>query len=77
VAGVLCPLAIKLKFRFGYDDALDVIAVHFLGGILGSLLLGVFGSAAVKATGLSVSEPAPADEAQLEQVQQDMAAYSM
>jgi ammonium transporter len=51
IAGAVCPFAIKLKFRFRYDDALDVIAVHFLGGILGSLLLGVFGSSAVNADG--------------------------
>ena len=43
-AGAVCPLAIKLKFRFKYDDALDVIAVHFLGGIIGALLLGIFGN---------------------------------
>ena len=41
-AGVLCLLAIRLKTKFGYDDALDVVAVHLVGGILGSLLLGVF-----------------------------------
>ena len=44
-----CFLAIALKFRFGYDDALDVVAVHLVGGILGSVLLGLFADTAVNA----------------------------
>ncbi len=32
----------SIKFRFGYDDALDVVGVHLVGGIAGSLLLGLF-----------------------------------
>ena len=42
VAGAVCPLAILLKFRLGYDDALDVVGVHLVGGIIGTLLVGVF-----------------------------------
>jgi Amt family ammonium transporter len=42
VAGYLCFLAVSLKFRFGYDDSLDVVGVHLVGGIVGSVLLGVF-----------------------------------
>jgi ammonium transporter, Amt family len=42
LAGVICFLAIQLKFRFGYDDSLDVVGVHLVGGITGSLLLGLF-----------------------------------
>jgi Amt family ammonium transporter len=42
VAGLLCFFAIRLKFRFGFDDSLDVIGVHLVGGIVGSLLLGLF-----------------------------------
>src|SRR5207245_5598163 len=42
VAGALCYLAINLKFRFGYDDSLDVVGVHLVGGMLGSALLGLF-----------------------------------
>jgi Amt family ammonium transporter len=41
VAGVLCFLAVSLKYRFGYDDSLDVIGVHLVGGIVGSLMLGL------------------------------------
>ena len=47
IAGVLCYLAVSLKFRFGYDDALDVVGVHLVGGVLGSLLLGLFADDAV------------------------------
>ena len=42
VAGVVCSLAISLKTKFGYDDALDVIGVHLVGGLVGSLLIGFF-----------------------------------
>jgi Amt family ammonium transporter len=45
VAGAVCPLAISLKYRFGYDDALDVVGVHLVGGIIGTLLVGLLGSA--------------------------------
>jgi Amt family ammonium transporter len=51
VAGVVCLLAVSLKFRFGYDDALDVVGVHLVGGIIGSLLLGIFASVAVNPAG--------------------------
>ncbi|MDQ1520443.1 MAG: ammonium transporter, Amt family [Actinomycetota bacterium] len=51
VAGVLCYLAVSLKFRFGYDDALDVVGVHLVGGVVGSVLLGLFADAAVNQAG--------------------------
>jgi len=51
VAGVVCYLAIALKFRFGYDDSLDVVAVHLVGGLIGSILLGFFADAAVNEAG--------------------------
>jgi Amt family ammonium transporter len=41
-AGVICAFAVSLKFRFGYDDSLDVVGVHFVGGLVGSLLIGFF-----------------------------------
>ncbi len=47
VAGVVCFLAVSLKFRFGYDDSLDVVGVHLVGGIVGSLLLGILAQASV------------------------------
>jgi len=51
IAGVLCCLACSLKFKFGYDDSLDVIGVHLVGGIVGSVLLGLFADAAVNEAG--------------------------
>ena len=49
VAGVVCFLAIQLKFKLGYDDSLDVVGVHLVGGIVGSLMLGLFADEAVNA----------------------------
>jgi Amt family ammonium transporter len=51
IAGALCMLAVSLKPKFGYDDSLDVVGVHLVGGIAGSLLLGVFGDASVNEFG--------------------------
>ena len=51
IAGIVCYLAIALKFRFGYDDSLDVVAVHLVGGIVGSVLLGVFADRSVNELG--------------------------
>jgi ammonium transporter, Amt family len=51
VAGAVCYLAIRLKFRFGYDDSLDVVAVHLIGGVIGSILLGLFADATVNPAG--------------------------
>jgi Amt family ammonium transporter len=40
-AGVVCSFAVGAKFRFGYDDSLDVVGVHFVGGVVGVLLIGL------------------------------------
>ena len=55
VAGVLCALAVTLKYKLGYDDSFDVVGVHLVGGMVGTLMLGfvasdVFGDGA--STGL-------------------------
>jgi Amt family ammonium transporter len=50
-AGIVCFYAVDLKFRFGFDDALDVVGVHLVGGILGSLLVGIFASKAINSAG--------------------------
>ena len=42
IAGAACSYAVLLKTKLGYDDALDVVGVHFVGGIIGSLLIGLF-----------------------------------
>ncbi|MCM2413082.1 ammonium transporter [Streptomyces sp. RKAG290] len=44
-AGVVCSYAVAWKFRFDYDDSLDVVGVHFVGGIVGTLLIGLFATA--------------------------------
>ena len=40
VAGGLCALAVGLKYRFGFDDSLDVVGVHLVGGLVGTILTG-------------------------------------
>lgn len=51
IAGVVCYLAVRMKPRLGYDDALDVVGVHGVGGIWGALATGMFASAAVNSGG--------------------------
>ena len=43
VAGALCALSVGLKFKLGYDDSLDVVAVHLVGGIVGTIMIGFVG----------------------------------
>jgi len=49
IAGVLCALAVGMKYRFGYDDSLDVVGVHLVGGLAGTLLIGLFATASAPA----------------------------
>jgi len=42
LAGGLCALAVELKFRFGFDDSLDVVGLHLVGGFIGTVYLGFF-----------------------------------
>lgn len=51
IAGALCMLAVGVKTRFGYDDSLDVIGVHLAGGLIGTLLLGLFADKSINAAG--------------------------
>jgi Amt family ammonium transporter len=44
IAGAICPFAVGLKERFGYDDSLDVVGVHLVGGVIGTLLIGFLAS---------------------------------
>ena len=50
-AGVICFFAVRMKPRFGYDDALDVVGVHAVGGIFGALATGLFASLIVNPAG--------------------------
>ncbi|SPF46324.1 ammonium transporter [Syntrophobacter sp. SbD1] len=51
IAGAVCYGAVNLKSRFGYDDALDVVGVHGVGGSLGALLTGLFASKLINPDG--------------------------
>jgi Amt family ammonium transporter len=44
LSGVVCALAIELKFKLGFDDSLDVVGIHLVGGLLGTLYIGFFGT---------------------------------
>jgi ammonium transporter, Amt family len=49
LAGVFCALAVGLKFKLGFDDSLDVVGVHLVGGLWGTLAVGLFASATATA----------------------------
>jgi ammonium transporter, Amt family len=49
LAGVFCALAVGLKFKLGFDDSLDVVGVHMIGGLWGTLAVGLFASSATTA----------------------------
>ncbi|MFZ8926968.1 MAG: ammonium transporter, partial [Candidatus Nanopelagicales bacterium] len=49
IAGVLCALAVGLKYKLKYDDSLDVVGVHLVGGLVGTLLIGVLATEAAPA----------------------------
>ena len=51
ITGFVCYLCLTLKTKFGFDDSLDVIAVHLVGGLAGSLLLGLFADTAINGLG--------------------------
>ncbi|OMC23818.1 ammonia channel protein [Mycobacterium colombiense] len=48
-AGVVCAFAVGAKLRFNYDDSLDVVGVHFVGGVVGVSLIGLFATAVMTA----------------------------
>jgi len=51
VAGLVCALAVRVKFTLRYDDSLDVLAVHGMGGVVGMVLLGLFASRTIDPAG--------------------------
>jgi Amt family ammonium transporter len=51
LAGAGCAAAVSLKYRFGFDDSLDVVGVHLVGGLIGSLAIGLFATTAVNSAG--------------------------
>ncbi|WP_308286388.1 ammonium transporter [Actinomycetospora endophytica] len=50
IAGAVCALCVSIKFRFGFDDSLDVVAVHLVGGLVGTLLIGFFGTTSLNSS---------------------------
>jgi Amt family ammonium transporter len=42
IAGAVCALAIELKYKWGFDDSLDVVGIHLVGGLIGTLFIGFF-----------------------------------
>jgi Amt family ammonium transporter len=52
IAGIICSLAVDLKYKFNFDDSLDVVGVHLVGGVWGSLSVGFFGASAVNSIGV-------------------------
>lgn len=55
LVGVVCGWAIEWKFLLGYDDSLDVVGIHLVGGIIGTLFIGLFGISDGKNLGLFLS----------------------
>jgi Amt family ammonium transporter len=51
IVGAVCAFAVGLKYRFGYDDSLDVVGVHLVGGALGALLIGLLAAPFISGTG--------------------------
>jgi Amt family ammonium transporter len=51
IAGAACALAVGLKHRFGFDDSLDVVGVHFVGGWVGTLSIGFFSTRGTNSLG--------------------------
>ena len=51
IAGAVCAFAVSLKYKLGYDDSLDVVGVHLVGGLTGTILIGFFATKEVNALG--------------------------
>ena len=58
LSGIVCYMGIQLKHKLGYDDALDVVGVHGLGGLFGAIATGVFADASINSavTGLALKD---------------------
>jgi Amt family ammonium transporter len=53
LAGVFCALAVSLKYKLGFDDSLDVVGVHLVGGLWGTLAIGLFQTTYVNDVGVN------------------------
>jgi len=56
IAGAVCAIAVELKWRLGFDDSLDVVGVHLVGGLIGTLYLGFFATGTGLFTGGNVDQ---------------------
>ncbi|MBC7299166.1 MAG: ammonium transporter [Demequina sp.] len=57
VAGVACAYAVGLKYKFGYDDSLDVVGVHLVGGLVGTLMIGLVANLSEGTTWAGAGDP--------------------
>ncbi|MGS0688389.1 ammonium transporter [Nakamurella sp. GG22] len=55
ISGALCALAVGLKYKVGYDDSLDVVGVHLVGGLVGTILIGFFANVPRDAEGVATT----------------------
>ncbi|GAA4357034.1 ammonium transporter [Microbacterium rhizosphaerae] len=44
ITGAICAIAIEMKWKLGFDDSLDVVGIHLVGGVIGTLYIGIFGA---------------------------------
>jgi len=59
LVGAVCALAIELKFKLGFDDSLDVVGIHLVGGLVGTLYIGIFGSGIGLIDRIANGDPTP------------------
>ena len=59
ITGAICAIAIELKFKLGFDDSLDVVGIHLVGGIVGTLYIGIFGSGIGLIDRIANGDPTP------------------
>jgi Amt family ammonium transporter len=59
IAGAVCALAIELKFKLGFDDSLDVVGIHLVGGLVGTLYIGIFGAGIGLIDRIATGDPTP------------------
>ena len=59
LVGAVCCLAIELKYKLGFDDSLDVVGIHLVGGLVGTLYIGIFGSGIGLFARIAAGDPTP------------------
>jgi Amt family ammonium transporter len=59
LAGAVCAIAVELKFKLGFDDSLDVVGIHLIGGIIGTLYIGIFGTGIGLIDRIGAKDPTP------------------